>query len=66
MTLTEITALPKAVGTGVNASVPVLSGLLYVTVGLGTMDGLLESAVTVKLSNSLLAPLLMPVSTMVC
>src|SRR3954453_3815737 len=40
LTVTRMVAVPLAPGTGVNVSVPVVAGLVYKTLGVGTRAGL--------------------------
>src|SRR5438105_564585 len=53
LTVTVTVALPFPLTTGVKESVPVVLGLVYVTVGLGMRPGLLEVAVTASVWDSL-------------
>src|SRR6266404_945063 len=65
LTMTVIVALPSLVGTGVKVKLPVPFGLTL-AVGLGIRAGLPEVAVTVRVSNSLGAPVVMPLRLTVC
>src|SRR5262245_10100758 len=63
-TVTVIVAWPLRSVVGVNRSVPVLFGLVYVMVGV-TSVGLFDEAVTVRACDSA-APAVMPVRLIVC
>ena len=54
--MTVMVALPEPLGAGVNVRLPVVSGLVYLTVGLGMRLGLLEVALTERVCSSLVAP----------
>ncbi len=65
-TITVITTKPKELLAAENVSVPVVFGLVYVTVGFGTKAGLLEKALTVNVWFSDADPEVIPVRLIVC
>src|SRR2546425_1170216 len=65
-TVTEIVAVPNAFATGVSVSVPVVTGLLYVTVGSASRFVSPDRAVIVTDWFSLAGPAVMPNIVTVC
>ena len=65
LAVTVIVAVPMALVNGMKVNVPVAFGLVYLTVGLGIRDGLLETAETMSVCFSLGAPEVIPLKATV-